>query len=108
MKKILLLLIFTLILSGCIHINDSSNDNDIHVEEENKTPVSFYGSDNDVYRINITTYNYEFPYHHELFTPATLNITEQDTSKVLVSDVAMEMRIRGNSTSAPDKNHYLD
>ena len=106
MKKILLLFIFALILSGCIHINDSSNDNDIEREEETKEPVSHYGSDGDVYRINITTYNYEFPYHEELFTPATLNITEQDTTNVMLSDVAMEMRIRGNSTRAPEKKPF--
>lgn len=104
MKRLLIALILILIVSGCTQTEDSSGVRDFPKEEE--TITSIYGSDGDVYRINITTYNYEFPYHDELFTPATFNITEQDTTKVLMADTEMEMRIRGNSTREPDKKPF--
>ena len=104
MKKIFLILLLILLISSCSKPNDSSINNDI--EKEPEKPVSLYGSDNDVYRMNIETYNYQFPEHQELFTPATLNITEQNSEVIIKENNEMEMRIRGNSTREPDKKAF--
>ena len=104
MKKIIILLTLLLIITGCNKTEDSGGDREI--AKETVSDSNFLGSDNDVYRINITTYNNEFPEHHELFTPGTLNITEQDTSNVLLENKEMEMRIRGNSTREPAKKAW--
>ena len=106
MRKILLLILIILI-SSCSQPKEDNSDSPIRdIPQDKETVTSFIGSDGDVYRINITTYNKEFPYHNELFTPATLNITEQDTSIILKNDTDIEMRIRGNSTREPDKKAF--
>lgn len=105
MKKIFILLILLLlVVTSCNKIDESDEIRDFETQTENKS--EFLGSDGDVYRINIQTYNNEFPEHQELFTPGTLNITEQDTSIVLLEDKEMEMRIRGNSTREPAKKAW--
>lgn len=99
-----MILTIILLITGCTKTEDTQGDRVI--EGETTTSSNFLGSDDDVYRINITTYNNKFPEHHELFTSGMLNITEQDTSIVLLEDKEMEIRIRGNSTREPAKKAW--
>ena len=91
-------------------IETSNQNTEIQTPTNNETPVedsiSYYGSDNDVYRINITTNNNEFPNSSSTYLEGSLNITEQDTSKVLINDEKMKIRLRGNSTIAADKKPF--
>lgn len=123
MKKVIILLII-LILSGCsitipdgqnnndnndnIDTNDGSNDNveQTPIVNPPNEEISYFGSDNDVYRINITTENNEFPKNTNDYINGSLNITEQDKSITLKSDMSMKIRLRGNSTSAPEKKPF--
>ena len=104
MKKVLLVIILILILIGCEQKeNEPTKDNDTITQNEE---TLYLGSDNDVYRINITTNNNEFPSSLTTYINGSLNITEQDTEKVLLKNKGMRIRLRGNSTSDPDKKPF--
>ena len=96
--------------SSDVSIEDSSEDSEEEIKEpltrEVKDVSDFLGSDNDVYRINITTENGEFPTDKETYVNGTLNVTEQDTSKVMLEDAKMGIRLRGNSTMDADKKPF--
>ena len=102
MKKIILLILLSLIIIGC-EDNIKTNIETPKKEEKNHYVL---GSDNDVYRINITTENNEFPTSLDTYINGNLNITEQNTKNVLLDDKQMKIRVRGNSTSAPDKKPF--
>ena len=71
-----------------------------------KNITHYLGSDNDVYRINITTENNEFPVDKENYVTGSLNVTEQDSSKVFQENMNMKIKLRGNSTLAADKKPF--
>ena len=76
---------------------DSSTTDSSPIEEENDafTQVTdFLGSDGDVYRINIKTNEGEFPLDKETYVKGNINITEQDTSKVIKEDMPMGIKLR--------------
>lgn len=113
LKFNILLLILVCILSGCNFkltlpsLNQpTTNDKNDSNGNDQKDEVSYYGSDNDIYRINITTSDSSLPTSTSTYKTATLNITEQDTSKILFDTSNIKIRVRGNSTSAPDKKPY--
>ena len=90
--------------------NEDSSENDNTSNDDIKEPIvekiSYFGSDNDVYRINIETDNGNLPTSTSTYLNATFNITEQDITKVLNDTSNIQIRVRGNSTSAPDKKPY--
>ena len=133
MRKIVYLFLIVFILSACTITIPDGNEENTEIQNPNNNPpvqdeetiipndnennppveippvveeISYYGSDNDVYRINITTNNNEFPQDLENYINGSLNITEQDTSIILKTDMSMKIRLRGNSTSAPDKKPF--
>lgn len=71
-----------------------------------KNITHYLGSDNDIYRINISTEGNAFPVDKENYVHGSLNISEQDTSKVLKEDMAMKIKLRGNSTLEADKKPF--
>lgn len=75
-----------------------------YYKERNVT--NFLGEDADVYRINITTENSAFPEDKENYINGSLNITQQDTSKVLLDSQTMRVKLRGNSTMAAAKKPF--
>ena len=131
MKKIMILFL-VLLLSGCtITVPSLKNDDNINTpsnnEENNQTPIiptgpivetqpqvpntpvdetSIVGSDNDLLRINIYTNDNSTPTVLGVYHEGYINITEQDNSKVIKNDMTMNIKVRGNSTSAPDKKPY--
>ena len=68
-----------------------------------KNVTDYLGSDGDVYRVNITTVDNEFPVDKENYVSGSINITEQDTTKVLHDEMSMRIKLRGNSTLSADK-----
>ena len=88
---------------------DSSTPDSSPVEEEKDTftrATDYLGSDGDVYRINIKTNDGEFPLDKESYVKGNINITEQDTSKVIKEDMPMGIKLRGNSTMSADKKPF--
>ena len=71
-----------------------------------KNMTHFLGSDNDVYRINITTENNEFPVDKENYVHGSLNITEQDENTVIKESMDMRIKLRGNSTLGAAKKPF--
>lgn len=88
--------------------DEPSDSTDEPTENPNKTKnvTDYLGSDGDVYRVNITTENNVFPYNKEDYINGSINITEQDTSKVLHEDMSMRIKLRGNSTLSADKKPF--
>ena len=86
--------------------SDSSSEDTPEDPNKTKNVTDYLGSDGDVYRINITTENNEFPVDKENYVSGSLNITEQDTSKVLHEDMSMRIKLRGNSTLSADKKPF--
>ena len=88
---------------------DSSTPDSSPAEEEKDTftrASDFLGSDGDVYRINIKTNDGEFPLDKDNYVKGNINITEQDTSKVIKEDMPMGIKLRGNSTMSADKKPF--
>lgn len=102
MKKIILILLLSLITFGCT----DNNMTNIETPQEEEKNNYILGSDNDVYRINILTQNHEFPTSLDTYIDGKLMITEQNTKNVIHDATEMKIRVRGNSTSAPDKKPY--
>ena len=71
-----------------------------------KNITHYLGSDNDVYRINITTKDNQFPEDKENYVSGSLNVTEQDQNKVIQTDMNMRIKLRGNSTISADKKPF--
>ena len=71
-----------------------------------KNITHYLGSDNDVYRINITTKDNQFPEDKENYVSGSLNVTEQDQNKVIQTDMNMKIKLRGNSTFSADKKPF--
>ena len=71
-----------------------------------KNMTHYLGSDNDIYRVNITTQNNEFPVDKENYVDGSLNISEQDSSKILHEEMDMRIKLRGNSTLGADKKPF--
>ena len=71
-----------------------------------KNVTDYLGSDGDVYRVNITTVDNEFPVDKENYVSGSINITEQDTTKVLHDEMSMRIKLRGNSTLSADKKPF--
>ena len=94
--------------SSTVEDSSSSNtdvDKDIKVNEV-KDATDFLGSDNDVYRINITTETNELPVDKENYVNGSLNITEQNTNIVKHEDMEIKIKLRGNSTFEADKKPF--
>ena len=91
---------FTLI--SCV--NDSPND--IPIEDGLYHYEQPLGSDNDVYRINITTKDNVFPTDKETYIKGSLNVTEQNTDIVKYDTMGMKIKLRGNSTSVAKKKPF--
>lgn len=89
------------ILSSSEQINSATTP---FYKEKNVT--HFLGSDNDVYRINITTQNNEFPVDKTNYIVGNLNVSEQDSSNVILPNMAMKVKLRGNSTMVADKKPF--
>lgn len=123
MKRYLLFLLMIIFsLFGCSIVADKEDITQPNItdkpnvetpEENNKEPskpevedISYFGSDGDIYRINITTDNSKFPDSLSTYLSGSLNITEQDTTKVLKSDASIKIRLRGNSTIEPNKKPF--
>ncbi len=91
-------------------MSDSSSSQEVITPIEpvyhEKNMTHFLGSDHDVYRINIETNNQEFPQDKENYIYGHLNITEQDTSKILNDNMDMKVKLRGNSTMNADKKPF--
>ena len=83
----------------------SEPDKPIQIHNE-KNMTHFLGSDNDVYRINITTENNEFPVDKENYVNGSLNITEQDENTVIKDSMDMRIKLRGNSTLGAAKKPF--
>ena len=83
----------------------SEPDEPIQIHNE-KNMTHFLGSDNDVYRINITTENNEFPVDKENYVNGSLNITEQDENTVIKESMDMRIKLRGNSTLGAAKKPF--
>lgn len=76
-------------------------------ERTDKNINNFLGSDNDLYRINITTENEEFLKNNiDEYTKGSLSITEQDETKVILDSKAMGIKLRGNSTRTALKKPF--
>ena len=76
-------------------------------ERTDKNINNFLGSDNDLYRINITTENEEFLKNNiDEYTKGSLSITEQDETKVILDSKAMGIKLRGNSTKSALKKPF--
>lgn len=117
-NKILLVILLILMLTSCtINFNTPSSKEDnlsngnINEETVNdpitKTEeISHFGSDDDVYRINITTNGKEFPSSLTNYIDGSIKITEQNTSIVIKDTTNMQIKLRGNSTSGPDKKPF--
>ena len=76
-------------------------------ERTDKNINNFLGSDNDLYRINITTENEEFLKNNtDEYTKGSLSITEQDETKVILDSKAMGIKLRGNSTRSALKKPF--
>lgn len=71
-----------------------------------KNITHYLGSDNDIYRINITTDGNAFPVDKENYVSGSLNVSEQDSSKILHEEMDMRIKLRGNSTLAADKKPF--
>ena len=71
-----------------------------------KNITHYLGSDNDIYRINITTEGNAFPVDKENYVSGSLNVSEQDSSKILHEEMNMRIKLRGNSTFAADKKPF--
>ncbi len=100
-------------MASCNTYSTPTNETTIPTQEAIKTSVetnsntsNYLGSDDDVYRINITTHNQEFPSSKETFINGILNITEQNLKKTILKNNHIQIRLRGNSTSAPDKKPF--
>lgn len=107
MKKINIFLIFLIcsLISCTSHVNKDSNS-----ITDTTTPaideIKYFGSDGDLYRINISTDSNILPVSDSEYVLGTLDITEQDQSKVLLNTCGMRIRVRGNSTKDPEKKPY--
>ena len=76
-------------------------------ERTDKNINNSLGSDNDLYRINITTENEEFLKNNiDEYTKGSLSITEQDETKVILDSKAMGIKLRGNSTKSALKKPF--
>ena len=71
-----------------------------------KNITHYLGSDNDIYRINISTEGNEFPVDKENYVTGSLNISEQDSSIVVQEEMDMKIKLRGNSTLGADKKPF--
>lgn len=123
MKKILIILIL-LILSGCtITVEKPNLNNPPTVVDPNnptippnptnpevpKTEIDetkLVGSDNDLLRVNIFTNDNSTPTELGVYHEGYVTLTEQNTNKVIKNEMSMNIKVRGNSTSAPDKKPY--
>ena len=76
------------------------------VESKAKNITNYLGSDNDIYRINITTEQQAFPTNKVDYVPGNLNITEQDGTTTIFKDAQMGIRLRGNSTLDAKKKAF--
>lgn len=112
-KYIILILLLFIMLCGCA-TNEENKENEAidknEPEVNNPTTkqekIAFLGSDNDLYRINITTNNNDLPQNEDEYIQGSLNITEQNTSIYLKDDLNVKIRLRGNSTKDPEKKPY--
>lgn len=76
-------------------------------ERTDKNVNNFLGSDNDLYRINITTENEEFLNNTiDEYTSGSLSITEQDETKIILDSKSMGIKLRGNSTRVALKKPF--
>ena len=95
--------------SSSVQVDSSSTedivDKDINVNEV-KDVRDFLGSDNDVYRINITTKDNAFPVDKENYVKGSITVTEQNTDIVKHEEMAMKIKLRGNSTLDADKKPF--
>lgn len=103
------------ISSSSEEVSTPSDEPSSEISSEPNTPTQihneknmthFLGSDNDVYRINITTENNEFPVDKENYVNGSLNITEQDENTVIKDSMDMRIKLRGNSTFSAAKKPF--
>lgn len=90
-------------------IEESSTLNEFTPKRErtDRNVNNFLGSDNDLYRINITTENEEFLNNTiDEYTSGSLSITEQDETKVILDSKPMGIKLRGNSTRTALKKPF--
>lgn len=64
------------------------------------------GSDNDLLRINIFTNDNSTPTNQGVYHQGSVTLTEQNPEKIIKDSMGMKIKVRGNSTSAPDKKPY--
>lgn len=122
MKKRNYFLLFCLLLSSCEYgsILESSSDGHTTTEsgsnssemkdpnQKDKNITWFLGSDQDIHRINIHTENQTIPQDKENYISGVLDISEQDTTKCILSANPIGIRLRGNSTlEAPKKSFRI-
>lgn len=108
MKKIFCifnLLLCVLTLFSCTNgSNVGGNEPGENPEITNEHYKQPFGSDGDVYRININTVNNEFPYDKENYIKGSLTVTEQNPTIIKHESMSMKIKLRGNSTmEAPKK-----
>ena len=122
MKKYFMLLLLLIAFLSCCTFSENNTEIDcpsVSDEEtvvEQPTPTGniptkheiykYLGSDEDVYRINITTDNNKFPDSLERYVKGNLNITEQNTNIVYKATTNMNIKLRGNSTSEAVKKPF--
>ena len=116
MRKIIMILTLFLIvtLSACSIIsnpNAKTNSKDKtettnDQSESSKNVTSYLDKNNDVYRVNITTENNEIPNNKEAYVNGWVNITDQKYTEAILETQPMKIRLRGNSTSAPEKKPF--
>lgn len=116
MRKIIMILTLFLIvtLSACSIIldpNAKTNSKDKtettnDQSESSKNITSYLDKNNDVYRINITTENNEIPNNKDAYINGWVNITDQKYTEAILKTQPMKIRLRGNSTSAPEKKPF--
>lgn len=123
-RKIFILLLLLTLTSCTITLPSPNKDNDNKDlvsdtnSEGNVSPnvpgnentdtekYAYLGSDDDIYRINITTKRGKFPDSLDEYVIGALNITEQNTSIVIHDTMGMSIKLRGNSTSGAVKKPF--
>lgn len=103
---ILNIIVLSIVLGSCKDNTPEKGDDPIEDVVEEKHYEQPFGSDGDVYRININTKDNVFPYDKETYIKGSLNVTEQDTNIVKHDIMGMKIKLRGNSTIAAKKKPF--